>query len=72
MTDQRPQGYPDPFAFWQTAMTFWVDAMVSMNRESLRFWQSPFAPPLPDEREVENDLDIPGPLEREFEHNLHA
>lgn len=72
MTDQRHQGYPDPFAFWQTAMNFWVDAMVSVSRESLRFWQFPFAPPLPDEREAENDLDIPGPLEREFEHNLHA
>lgn len=62
----------DPLALWAPVMDYWLDAMMSASRMGVNLWLRPFNPPLEDEREVEGDLDIPGPLEREFEHNLHA
>jgi hypothetical protein len=72
MSDKEPYGPFNPFAIWEPVMNFWFGAMMAATQESMKFWQNPFNPPLEDEREVEGDLDIPGPLEREFEHNLHA
>ncbi|MFN3991244.1 MAG: hypothetical protein ACK4IS_13415 [Erythrobacter sp.] len=68
------ESYPpfNPFAMWEPMTNFWLDMMTAAMQESLKFWQHPFNRPLEDEREVEGDLDIPGPLERDFEHNLHA
>ncbi|MGY6636021.1 MAG: hypothetical protein ABS49_00705 [Erythrobacter sp. SCN 62-14] len=72
MSDKEPYALFNPFAMWEPVINFWFGAMTAATQETLKFWQNPFNPPLEDEREVEGDLDIPGPLEREFEHNLHA
>ena len=72
MTDDRYAAFANPLALWEPMMQFWAGAMMAATGESIKFWNFPFNPPAPDEREVEGDLDIPGPLERDFEHNLHA
>ncbi len=72
MSEKEPYGFFNPFAMWNPFINFWFGTMTAATQETLKFWRYPFNPPLEDEREVEGHLDIPGPLERDFEHNLHA
>jgi len=72
MADKQPDGFFNPFALWQPVMNFWFGTMMASTEETFKLWRYPFSRPLGDEHEVEGDLDIPGPLERDHEHNLHA
>ncbi|MGY6552404.1 MAG: hypothetical protein ACXIT4_10985 [Erythrobacter sp.] len=72
MTDKQPDGYSNPFALWEAMMNFWLNAMLAGTQQSFNMSKFLFSPPPEDEREVEGDLDIPGPIEREGERNLHA
>lgn len=72
MPDKQAPDYPNPFSVWEPLMEFWFNTMLAGTQHTLHLWMSPFNPPLEDEREEKGDLDIPGPLERDFEDSLHA
>ncbi|WAT18934.1 hypothetical protein OZN62_05010 [Aurantiacibacter sp. MUD11] len=63
---------PPHLVLCEELMAAWFETMLAATDQCFKFWMSPFAPPLEDEVEQAGDLDIPGPLERDLEHNLFA
>ncbi len=63
---------PPQFALCEQMMTAWFETMLAATDQYFRFWCAPFAQPLGHAAEEPGDLDVPGPLERDHEHNLFA
>lgn len=63
---------PGQFVLCEQLMTTWFETWLAATDQCFRLWMFPFAPPLADDVEQPGDLDMPGPLERDHEHNLFA
>lgn len=63
---------PAQFVLCEEMMASWFEGVLAMTDQYFRFWLYPFSAPQSDEVEQSVDLDMPGPLERDHEHNLFA
>lgn len=53
-------------------MAAWFKTMLAASDQWFKFWTLPFSTPIDHEKAGAGELDIPGPLERDHEHNLFA
>ncbi len=63
---------PVPLFFAGKMMESWLDTVFAATDQALSFWISPFAAPPEEAHEAPEDLDIPGPFERDHESDLFA
>ena len=73
MAEQEPDTeLPEQFLLCERMMASWFETCLAATDQWFKLWMFPFAPPPADQVEQEGDLDVPGPLERDHEHNLFA
>ncbi|MCB2065290.1 MAG: hypothetical protein KDE15_01470 [Erythrobacter sp.] len=73
MAEVQPhEELPAQFVVGEHMMIAWFESMLAMSEQCVRLWTLPFAPPLEHAHEPPGELEMPGPLERDHEHNLFA